>query len=509
MIKDMSVTSPASPDTTKGRPGAGSEHPASERTPNERAPRETGAGENAAAGRGTGAHPQPALSAGAPTGSRWTTVITLAILAALGVAAWHYYPLWWPRVSAYFVKSEPAVKKERVIPVVVARARRANMNIYLNGLGTVTALKTVTIRSRVEGELTNVTFTEGQMVHEGDLLAEIDPRPFEVQRDQAAGQLARDEATLKAAQLTLARLERLAQADTVSTQDVENQLAIVQQTEGIIRTDKAMVANAELQISYCRIVSPIDGRIGLRLVDKGNIVRANDPSGLAVINQLKPIAITFTISQDDIGDVQTQMARVKQQQLDQVTVDVYDRDFTNRLASGKLIAIDNQVDSTTGTLRLKAMVDDGAEALFPNQFVNTRLLVDTLRDAVVIPAAAVQRGPDSTFVYVVQGDDTVELRPVVTGPSEGTDIAITTGLEPDEVVVTEGLDKLQNKTKVAPRDASDKPGAKEASRGGRAAASKDAPSTDAPTKAAEGKSPTLVPPAEKPLGSVEGAKASP
>jgi multidrug efflux system membrane fusion protein len=358
----------------------------------------------------------------------------------------------------------------------------------------------------VEGELTNVTFTEGQEVHEGDLLAEIDPRPFEVQRDQAAGQLARDEATLKAAQLTLARLERLAQADTVSTQDVENQLAIVQQTEGIIRTDKAMVANAELQISYCRIVSPIDGRIGLRLVDKGNIVRANDPNGLAVINQLKPIAITFTISQDDIGDVQAQMARVKEQELEKVTVDVYDRDFTNRLASGKLIAIDNQVDSTTGTLRLKAIVDDDddAKALFPNQFVNTRLLVDTLRDAVVIPAAAVQRGPDSTFVYVVQADDTVELRPVVTGPSEGTDIAITKGLEPDEIVVTEGLDKLQNKTKVAPRDASDKPGAKEASRGGRAAASKDASS-----KAAESKSPTLVPPAEKPMGSVEGAKASP
>jgi multidrug efflux system membrane fusion protein len=287
------------------------------------------------------------------------------------------------------------------------------------------------------------------------LLAEIDSRQFVVQREQAAGQLARDEATLKAAKITLTRQQELYKKNAVPKQELENQEALVELTEGIIKSDRAMVANAELQITYCRIVSPFRGRVGLRLVDVGNIVRTNDPNGLAVINQLEPIAVTFTISQDEIPRVQSRL-RDKAE----LKVDVYDRDFTTRLAEGKLLAIDNQVDSTTGTLRLKAIFEKDAGSLFPNQFVNTRLLVDTKEGATVVPSAAVQRGPTSSFVYVVQSDNTVELRDVVPGPTEGSETSIEEGLQTGEVVVTEGLDKLQPKAKVAPRAAGEKGQAK-------------------------------------------------
>lgn len=320
------------------------------------------------------------------------------------------------------------------------------MKLYLNGLGTVTPLKTVVIRSRVEGELQKVHFTEGQLVNAGDLLAEIDPRPFETQRDQAAGQLARDEATLKTANITLERLKFLSKSEAVSAQDVDNQLAVVQQTEGILKTDRAMVANAELQLTYCKITSPIKGVIGLRLVDLGNIVRANDPNGLAVVNQIEPIALVFTISQDDIPRVQKRM-----RETDSLEVDAYNRDFTIKLASGKLLATDNQVDATTGTLRLKAQFDDNKGTLFPNQFVNTRMLVEVKKDAIVVPSSAIQRGPTATYVYVVQADETVDLRNVVVGPTEGAETVIESGLKEGEVVVTDGLDKLQPKAKVSIR----------------------------------------------------------
>lgn len=379
-------------------------------------------------------------------GGLWLIVLLVAAAATGG--GWFYRDHWWPHVSPLFAASAPPAKPPaRVIPVVTAIVKKRDLDLYLNGLGTVTALKTVTIRSRVEGELTKVAFTEGQMVREGDLLAEIDTRPFEVQRDQAAGQLARDEATLKAAKLTLARYERLVPTKSVTAQEVDDQIALVQQTEGIIKTDKAMVANAELQLTYCRIVSPINGRIGLRLVDAGNIVRANDPNGLAVINQLQPIALIFTIPQDEIPRVQKRMNEGQE-----LVVDAYDRDFRTKLAAGKLLATDNQVDPATGTLRLKAIIDHEDHALFPNQFVNTRLLVDTKRDAIVVPSAAVQRGPTSTFVYVVKSDETVELRNVTIGPAEGAETSIEYGLQPGEVVVTDGIDKLQPGAKVSTRD---------------------------------------------------------
>lgn len=372
------------------------------------------------------------------------------VCCVLAGATWYYWPLWRPFVEPLWLslKAPAHIKPPpRVVPVVTAAVQQRDMHLYLNGLGTATPFKTVTIRSRVEGKLVKIAFAEGQMVREGDLLAEIDPRAFEVQREQAEGQLARDEAVLKSANLTLTRYQGLLQSKTIAQQQVDDQVALVQIAEGALQADQALVANAKLQLSYCRIEAPINGRIGLRLVDEGNIVRANEPTGLAVITQLQPIAVVFTIPQDDIARVQLQSGDGVQ-----LEVDAFDRDFKRKLANGKLAAIDNQVDPATGTVRLKAVFPNDDGLLFPNQFVNARLLVETQRDAVVVPSSAVQRGPASPFVYVLQPDETVELRSVVIGPSEGIETSITSGLQPGETVVTDGIDKLQPGSKVSLRD---------------------------------------------------------
>ena len=383
------------------------------------------------------------------SGAIWS-VLGWLLFGALATAGWYYRTLWWPTVEPYLSFKAPAPSKPtvRVVPVVTANVRQRDLHLYLNGLGTATPFKTVTVRSRVEGELTKIAFVEGQMVNEGDLLAEIDPRAFEVQRDQAEAQLARDAAALKSVNLTLTRYKDLLSSKTIAQQQVDDQTALVQQAEGALRAVQALVANAKLQLSYCRIEAPISGRIGLRLVDEGNIVRANEATGLAVITQLQPIAVVFTIPQDDIARVQLQSrdGRV-------LEVDAYDRDFKLKLASGTLAAIDNQVDPQTGTVRLKAVFPNEDGLLFPNQFVNARLLVETRPNAVVVPSAAVQRGPASPFVYVVQADETVELRSVVIGPTEGIETSITSGLQPGEAVVTEGIDKLQPGAKVSLREA--------------------------------------------------------
>jgi len=381
----------------------------------------------------------------ARTGHWWMWLV----VACVAVAAWYYrFALSSLLTPARTNASATAVKSsQRTIPVVTAVARLRDLDLYLNGLGTVTAFNTVTIRSRVEGELINVAFTEGQTVRERDLLAEIDPRPFEVQRDQAEGQLAKDEAAVKAGRLTLARYKELLPLKSVTAQEVDEQSALVQEAEGAIQMDRAMVANAKLQLTYCCIVAPISGRIGLRLVDRGNIVRANDPNGLAVITQLQPIALLFTIPQDDLARVLTPTRDWRS-----LNVDAYDRDFKTKLATGTLLAIDNQIDPATGTVRLKAKFANENNLLFPNQFVNARLLVETKREAIVVPSAAVQRGPNSTFVYVVQSDETVELRNVVIGPTEGLETAIESGLTAGQIVVTDGIDKLQPGAKVSLRD---------------------------------------------------------
>jgi membrane fusion protein, multidrug efflux system len=380
-------------------------------------------------------------------------LVKLIVFAGLLVLIYYIYCAW-PWIAGWIslIGHKPAQKPpQRVIPVVIANVHRGDMDLYLNGLGTVTAFYTVTVRSRVEGQLIAVHFTEGQMVNKDDLLAEIDPRPFEVQLAQAEGQLERDRASLKVNKLSLARYNELLKTRSITPQQIDEQVALVDQMEGAIRTDLAAVDNAELQLTYSRITAPISGRIGLRLVDPGNMVRANDMNGIAVITQLQPIALVFTIPQDSISLVQR-----KANSGETLLVEAYDRDFKNKLATGKLLAIDNQVDATTGTVRLKAVFENKDNMLFPNQFVNARLLIDHRQDAVIAPSAAVQHGPDFDFVYLVKADETVDLREVEIGPTEGDRTVIESGLSSDDVVVTDGIDKLQRGAKVSTKKADGK-----------------------------------------------------
>jgi multidrug efflux system membrane fusion protein len=344
--------------------------------------------------------------------------------------------------------SGPGSAPGRGVPVVVGTARTGNMDVYLTGLGTVTSFDTVTVRSRVDGQLVEVAFQEGQMVHEGDLLARLDPRPFEVQLTGALGAKAKDEATLKNAQLDLVRYQGLVERGIAPKQQVDTQVATVNQAEGAVKADQGQIDSAQLNLTYSRITAPVSGRIGLRLVDAGNIVHATDQNGLLVITQLDPIAVVFTIAEDSLPQVLRRM-----RDGGRLEVDAYDREMKTKLAGGTLLTIDNQIDQTTGTVKLKAVFSNKDTALFPNQFVNARLLVDTIHDTVIIPSAALQRSPQSTFVYVVKPDSTVETRNVEIRLSEADQTAILRGVSAGEVVVTDGVDKLQPGTKVAARKA--------------------------------------------------------
>lgn len=389
-----------------------------------------------------------ARSHNSPRPNRWSWIVGMIVrttLLVVGCAGIYYGRPYLEKIPLFGkTAAKPVKPPQRVVTVVTAPVRRGNMNIFLNGLGTITAYQTVTVRSRVEGELIRVAFREGQMVNEGDLLAEIDSRPFLARLQQAEGQLIKDEAMVRGARLTLERNQKLLATQTVTAQQIDEQIALLGQAEGAVLADKAIIEDAKLQVTYSKILAPISGRIGLRLIDQGNIVRANDPTGLAVITQLQPITMTFTVPQDDIARVQSRFARG-----DGLMVDAYNRDFDMKLASGRLLAIDNQVDVTTGTVRLKAIFKNEDNMLFPNQFVNARLFVDEIQDAVIVPTAAVQHGPDFDFVYVVKDDETVDLQVVKTGVSEGDSTVISTGLANGQTVVTGGMDKLQRGSKVA------------------------------------------------------------
>jgi len=383
-------------------------------------------------------------------------VIIVAVVVLAALAAWHF----WGPSSADPAKTTTTdaakggksagkggrpggLDPNRAQPVAVATARTGDVNIIQTGLGTATALRTVTVKPRVDGQLASVSFTEGQPVKEGETLAQIDPVPFQVALNQAEGQLARDAAQLNNARLDLDRYRTLLSQDSIAAQQVDQQAALVKQFEGTVKIDQAQVDNARLQLSYTRISAPISGRIGLRLVDQGNMVHGSDANGLAVITQLDPIAVLFTIPQDTLPRI---MARLKAGE--KPPVEAWDRDQKNLLATGKLITVDNQIDVTTGTVKLKAEFANGDAKLFSNQFVNVRMVVDTLKGVVVVPSAAVQRNDKGTIVYVVKDDSTVAVRPVQVGPQEGANVAITSGLEAGERVIVDGVDRIREGAKV-------------------------------------------------------------
>jgi membrane fusion protein, multidrug efflux system len=333
----------------------------------------------------------------------------------------------------------------QAMPVTVAPVLKQDFPVYLSGLGSIQAFYTVSVKSRVDGQLLDVKFREGEHVNKGDLLAVIDPRPYQVQLDQAQATLFKDQASLRDAQLNYQRYKDLLQnSGAISQQQVDTQKATVDQLEGTVRNDQALVDNAKLNLSYSHITAPQSGRIGLRLVDPGNMVHASDTNPMLVITQLQPITAIFTLPEDQLPIVAKQLRRGS------LEVDAYSRDDSTKIATGKLLTIDNQIDQTTGTGRLKAVFSNEDSVLWPNQFVNIHLLLETRRNATVIPSAAVQQGPEGTYVYVVRPDKTVEARNVEVATTEGTLAQIASGVSPSETVVTDGQDKLQNNSRVEP-----------------------------------------------------------
>jgi multidrug efflux system membrane fusion protein len=379
---------------------------------------------------------------------RWWVLLLLLLVGASGGG---YYLV----EHTTFFKSPGAAagaKAARPIPVVTAKVRKGDMNLYLSSLGTVTPLQTDVVRTRVDGEVMQVLYTEGQMVKAGDPLVEIDPRPYQVMQAQAEGQLAKDQASLLQAKQDLGRYEQLIKTKAISQQTLDAQVATVGQYEGAIKTDHANIDNAKLQIVYCHITAPISGRIGLRQVDKGNLVQAAAGTTLATITQLQPITVIYTIPQDDIYRVQQKFNTGED-----VVVEAWNRDLVTRLASGRLTALDNLVDTTTGTVKLRATFSNEDNMLFPNEFVNAKTLIDVERNVLIVPAGAVQRGPNGAFAYVVTGDNDVDMKMLKTGPTEGDQTIIESGLSEGNIVVTEGTDRLQpNVTKVSIKE----PGAK-------------------------------------------------
>jgi multidrug efflux system membrane fusion protein len=369
-----------------------------------------------------------------------------------------------------------------VVPVVVAPALPGDLPVYFKGLGTVTAFNTVTVRSRVDGQLVHVAFKEGQFVHQGDLLAQIDPRPFQVQLEQALGQLAKDQAQRRDAEVNLERFKLLFKAGVIPQQQLDTQAALVGQFDGAITSDQSQIDSAKLQLTYSRITAPISGRIGLRLVDAGNIVHASDTTGLLVITQLQPVSVVFSLPEDQLPQVNAKLRSGSQ-----LPVEAYDRDDTAKIASGKLQTIDNQIDMTTGTYKLKSVFSNDDNALFPNQFVNVHLLVDTKSNLIIVPAAAIQRGPQGTYVYAAGADNTAKIRIVTIAQTTGDSVGVSAGLNAHDVVVIDGQDKLQDGTKISPSFATGANGA------GRnplpPSAAEPAPQTGPPSKGRAGGSP--------------------
>ena len=387
-------------------------------------------------------HPETLATPAVAHPSRLRLWLVGFVLLALGATAYWYWGQVEPRPRPLEGRARFR-EGNQPIPVRLAPVRTDTVNVQIRALGTVTPLNTVTVRSRLDGELVRVLFTEGQRVQQGALLAEIDPRPYQVALAQAQGQLEENQARLTNAQGDLARYEKLASEGLITGQQVTSQQALVQQYQGALQANQAQVNNARLQLVYAKIVAPIDGRLGLRQVDAGNLVRSTDPNGIVVITQMRPISVLFTVPEADLPAVLEGMRGSRR-----MGVEAWDRSDQRKLAEGSLQTVDNQIDTATGTIKLRAQFANTDEQLFPNQFVNVRLGVQTLRNAIVIPAAAVQRGSFGTFVYVVNDSSTVSIRRIELGPAEGDTVSVGSGLAANERIVLEGVDDLKEGAKV-------------------------------------------------------------
>lgn len=365
---------------------------------------------------------------------------TLVVLMIAALAVWWWYP---SGKSSTPAKPPVAAGGAPAVPVRAEVAVREDLDIYLKALGTVTAFNTVTVRSRVQGELHEILFKEGDQVKAGDLLARIDPRPYEVALQQALGMQQQNMSQYENAKRDLARYQTLRKQESIAPQQVDTQQALVLKYEGIIKSDQAAVDNARLQLEYTRITAPISGRLGLRKVDVGNLITANDPQGLVVITQTQPIAVIFTLAETDLPEVRQPMLAGKT-----LTVDAYDRADEVRLAQGKLLTVDNQIDVATGSFKLKAEFPNSDDMLFPNQFVNVRLHVRTMQQATTVPSGAIMQGNQGPFVYLVQPDMTVAVKLIKVGPRSGDRVAILEGVAPGDRVVLEGTDRLRAGTRV-------------------------------------------------------------
>jgi membrane fusion protein, multidrug efflux system len=365
------------------------------------------------------------------------------------------------------------------MPVGTAKVEKGDMPVVLSALGTVTPLAMVTLKTQINGQLTEVAFQEGQMVKKGDFLAQIDPRPYQVALAQAEAQLAKDQAALKNAQVDLQRYRTLVAQNSVARQTLDTQMATVQQDMAVVQADQALIDTQKLNLVYCHIVAPVGGRVGLRQVDPGNYVQTSDASGIVVITQIQPISVIFTLPEDNLPSVMKRFTGgVK------LPVTAFDRSGANKLDTGRLDTVDNQIDTTTGTVKLRAVFDNPQQVLFPNQFVNIQLLVDTMSGAVLVPNAAIQRGAPGTFVYVVKPDDTVAAQPVTLGPGDNQRVAVTKGVQPGQLVVTDGADRLKEGAKVRPAENAPPGGAQPAAALGAGRPADNQPADDQPAAAA-------------------------
>src|SRR6202050_5627422 len=367
--------------------------------------------------------------------------LSLVLAIALGVCA----------VSSGCTGADKQQQAQAAAPhavsVAIAKVEQQDLPVYLVGLGSVTAFYTANIKSRVDGQIMRVNFQEGQVVKEGDLLILIDPRPYQVQLEQMQAQIVKDQATLRDARLNLERYTTLIPSGSIAQQQVDTQKSLVDQLDGQVRTDQAQIDNAKLQLVYCNITAPFTGRVGLRQVDPGNIVHAADTNPMLILTQLQPIAVIFTLPEDQLPTVAQHMKNST------LLVEAYSRDNETKLATGKLQTIDNQIDPTTGTAKLKAVFNNKDNQLWPNQFVNANLLLETRKKSTVLPTAAILRGPQGAFVYLVKSDKTVEARAVTLALTQGTTTAVSSGINPGDTVVTDGQDKLQTGSSIEPRSA--------------------------------------------------------